>query len=1001
MEEGRKNLVEIDVGKLESYLTSIKDQLSRHDDELKNPVWWSAFKTEIDQVAVLSQKVEHQQLDINIIRDLLANNAEKEKEGRNSNKHSYGGISSGQESESDKKIPILAADVEGLKLLVRRIETQRAIEHNVFSQIRELQRCFRTILHLVDERAPPKALSTLMGVVGSIQPMKQQFNNLLEINEREIKKDILDKVPDMATEMSEKVYKFNRSRERECVPMTEYKKIVSNFERDIKLLNNEVGALSQSAANSGFIAGQRSIKEMIRKRLQIRQRDLLTRWVLHTIAERKIAQVQERRVMSKAMTKCRVVEVNMFQRAFFGRWISRVNMIRSWELYRIRVAKMIKYWISRVKPDIKSYLMRWKSQTILLRSAIVDEEGNPSMDLRFVIPAAQKQLEDLPENDLESKIVVLKQIIGMIGLSHNENDNLVQTLEKDLKRLTLTAENNKFELNNRIDSQAGAVASNLQKYVHKSTIQFGDITTDLELEKNKTSSEFIRVEEDTTRINKKLKSIQETLTEHDNKFDRIMMLQGDMLERLEKLEGGYLSMFEDMKTCTKDSVEANKNANKGLKNMKVLNDHVKDSLTYLDSEFKTFRENSRISTRLVEETSYKHRDLVIQIADMERSVNNRMNDNDNAVQSIQPISATPKELKELCVEFENAAVKGHAQGLNPENILAQDEHLTAELGHFVIRLANQICKATDEKTVEGIISGPQKAPPLHSGEQESARNEMINSFNQIFVRMIREHEDEPGLARAQARVVLHRRFTKALDVAIERLRPGETGNGPAQVQTESSSPSRKGSPVKGSISSSSSKKLGQDVQALSAKYRPTTAPTPNGLPFRETESMGIRMSIKDHNDRSKTDYDWATMSMKGNADQTMSMKNNGDQTTYGETEDKINSSSGQGSRDKKLKHSKSASTVDRHHAERTLSAGAVRHRSAVQHAAVVNRSAGGLPKVTSINKRQNEEIMKVLADSFAASKSIPREAAAILEQDLPEEYMPLQSRKLHARSGNL
>jgi hypothetical protein len=171
----KKALVEVDIGKLEMYLVSIQEQLSRHEDELHNPVWWPAFKAEVDQVAVLGRKVEHQALDINIIRDKLANGSSPGAADASSSSHSpgrsheqtsygatygsYGGNASpshARKAQADPRVDLLAADVEAVKLLVRRIEAQRAVEHTLFSQIRELQRGTRQFQQQLEERAPPE-----------------------------------------------------------------------------------------------------------------------------------------------------------------------------------------------------------------------------------------------------------------------------------------------------------------------------------------------------------------------------------------------------------------------------------------------------------------------------------------------------------------------------------------------------------------------------------------------------------------------------------------------------------------------------------------------------------------------------------------------------------------------------------------------------------------------------------------------------------------------------
>ena len=195
-----KTLVEIDIGKLETYLVSIKEQLTRHEEELHSPVWWAAFKAEVDQVAVLGKKIEHQQLDINILKDLLVSNPVDKNQQKVSGTGSTAGRSTYQSysspshgtndnvKELDKRQQLLAADLESTKILIRRMESQRAQEHLVFSQIRELQRGMRNVSQLLEERAPADALRTLMELVLSFQQIKPLFDNRLTEHEKTLKK---------------------------------------------------------------------------------------------------------------------------------------------------------------------------------------------------------------------------------------------------------------------------------------------------------------------------------------------------------------------------------------------------------------------------------------------------------------------------------------------------------------------------------------------------------------------------------------------------------------------------------------------------------------------------------------------------------------------------------------------------------------------------------------------------------------------------------------------
>lgn len=123
-------VVQIDAVKLDSYLKDIKSQLQKHDDELLNPVWLTNIKPEIDKVSLLARKLEYCQLDINALRDeMLSVNDPHSVEISN--------------SKSLDPLRLLKSEIQGVKLVIRRVELQHASELNVLSELRQIQRTIR------------------------------------------------------------------------------------------------------------------------------------------------------------------------------------------------------------------------------------------------------------------------------------------------------------------------------------------------------------------------------------------------------------------------------------------------------------------------------------------------------------------------------------------------------------------------------------------------------------------------------------------------------------------------------------------------------------------------------------------------------------------------------------------------------------------------------------------------------------------------------------------
>jgi len=1007
----KKAFVEVDIGKLETYLTSIKAQLERHEEELKNPIWWASFKAEIDQVAVIGKKVEHQALDINVIRDMLASQVQDTTSTGSTGKGSgkspgYGNYNNYEspppKTSLERKTELIAADVEAMKLLVRRMEAQTAVEHTVFSQIRELQRATRSILQTIEERAPPEALRTLMELVVSMQKIRPLFDSRLNAQEAAIKQDLFKAFPSIATEISGAVYALNKQKEKECVLQTEYNAKIRKMDQYMLQVRQEMEAYIDESGLKSMAFGKRTLNDVMKRRLTVRQRDLLTRWKEVTLMERAYAQRKQKMKMGHTLAIIQKGMTMLGFRYFFNYWLVRVRTLRTWDCYRVRVTKMIEYWISRVKPDIKVWLLRWKSQTVLRRSQVEDTTHN----LRVHMPAAQKQLVDLPDADLTSKIVVLGESILKVARAHNVAEDWIEEHKKSYVRMGLSIETNKLEANTKIDSQCQAVMTSLSRHTDYAIKSFSALTIRAEQNETLNSQEFTRVDEDAAKLSKKVKIMQDQLVEHDHKFERILLLQGKMLDRLDSLEEKWDSISHKMADCTARSEAASESAESAMNTTHALNKEAKASLFFYDEEFRSMRSAGKIAHKLIEETSFKHRDIMVKLNEMERGINTRLNDADELLIGVQPVIATPAELDEMCAEFELVAIMGHGAGREATDII-DEPHVSLPLAQFVLRLAKQIADRTIQHDVEKAISGPRAAPPMSAGvapEDHDYRAEIIEEFNEEFVKLVRVRDDEPGYARAQARVVLHRRFMSAMKAALNSHLP---------KAIHASSPSRQRSPDK-----IIGERIAQGITALSRsasvllESRPMTspnAPPPKWRPKTETEII-----IQKNDNRSATDYDYYSMMMLEPVHQS----------TNQATKQALGTSSGSGIDNFRLAGTappathhdmavpleiqatqaipapapRQKSILERQQAERSLSAGAVRHRKALidsNSMSAVAAKAAQRSEDTLIlaAAKNNRKVANALSAAFDPAKSIPYERSNTVDMEAKFEN-PLQTRKL-------
>jgi hypothetical protein len=1039
-----KALVEVDIGKLETYLASIKEQLVRHEDELHSPVWWPAFKAEIDQVAVLDRKFEHQQQDINALKDLIINSDNSNSNNNNNNNNTMGDLSSKPQfttynsnsssnnnkqnsSKLEKKTAMLTADLEGMKLLIRRLESQKAAEHNVYGQIRELQRCMRSMQQLVEERAPADALKTLMNLVTNFQTIKPLFDNRLQMSEEYIKKEMLEKAKQISSDISQNTYDMNRSKEILCVPKSEYNVKMMKVHNTIDGVMKELEDFKGGQSTKDFLQGKRTVTEVIKRRMTQRQRDLLTRWKIFTLYERKIANEEKKKYLNNFMSKTKKNLHMCAKYVYFQEWVKRNNMIKSWELYRIRVAKMIQYWISRVKPDIKLWLLRWKSQTVLSRS-MIQRDIDPvtgeeiKINLMDMINEKKKQIQDLPDEDLTSKITVLKETVLNLADDLNTADNYIIEHTKSYNITKKTIESNKDELTRKIENQCAAIMTNLGMHSNSMIVAMSKLRQDFENKTDKDIQIIRRIDEEAESSNIKISKIQATLKDHNNKFDRIFLLQGEMMTRIEKLEENWAGIHGIMSNCIEKSESASNNADDAVNTTSKLNKEVKDSLIFYNDEFISMKKTGKIAHQLVEETAFKHRDIMEKLNEMERSIYNRLNDADDTIHNLKPPEATPEELENLCNEFEQVVIIAFNNGIDAKDVI-NEEHILIPLSEFVIRLAKQMSLIIRKVHVDKAIGGPRLAPPMSDTNGDGDVNgydygndiqsEIITKFDNEFVRLLRQRDDEPGYARAQARVVFHRRFISALNIALKSYIPKES-NGNGSTGKNTYSPGR----ASGGLMTGDFKTLARPVSATMSRSSLNSPPL-NSVPPKWKPKIETDIIIQDDFDRSKTDYDYLSMSIKKDQQKGKSKAS--------EEKSNLNSNSNSNENDNDNERiipkvaamtmmspgftstststsnpymNKTLSMMDRQHLERSSTAptgsssGALRHRTAVSDSHAMKALVKASDKL--IAAKNNKIVVDALTGTFEPSHSIPydRSATNLSLGQSNEDSFPLQSRKL-------
>lgn len=114
----------IDISALESYLVNIKSKISDLEDDIKHPVWWNDFISNMNHVGTIDCKLDQYQLDLNCMKDAIYNTSTN---------------TSTTTSTTINPFNILNNEIEGLKAIVRRIDINLSKDKFFYTQLKTLQ----------------------------------------------------------------------------------------------------------------------------------------------------------------------------------------------------------------------------------------------------------------------------------------------------------------------------------------------------------------------------------------------------------------------------------------------------------------------------------------------------------------------------------------------------------------------------------------------------------------------------------------------------------------------------------------------------------------------------------------------------------------------------------------------------------------------------------------------------------------------------------------------
>ena len=752
----------IDINALDAFMSSVKEKILFLEGEASEPVWFGQLKDEIDAVSALARKLEQCQLDINILRDTI---------------YCAGGDVS--KNPLQDQIKFIAAEMEGLKLLIRRVDIHQSKDRLLYGQIKSLQLQMKRLKTSCDE--------ILEGTL--ISSIKSEFAEDIKYI-RLLVDNTVNSFLKSEQEFDAKVLKMNQS--LHTITHT-LEKVQTLNRRDRKDLDKVIGEAAihdenisklflRQKQNDIIKGGGRTSSLFNRYNLRITTKAFAT-WFNYA----ESVKVYESNLRSeygnmlyKTIIAMRFGQKRMQKR--FDKWVEIMLFERRRDrLLNANIKPIIHYMLMRIKPDVKKYLHLWKRQTVQLR---IQESTELIKELRkkpnyFPDGNYPKQLgRTLTElrGDSYGKFDVINHYIVAILDDQRDIQETSNITRRDIAILHKSIKQSKEELLVIIDqTQAGidmSIANTrkvLDNAVQKMEGDVHDRVTEVNRRIDLNEMKLNRLNSESEKLNVRCDAINE-------KIDRVLLLQGTILARVEKLEERQdrgFSQLDAIDDFVKSSAHKVDVAYTTVGAMEV---KLEASITHYDEKISTLSsETKEINTRI---DSLLCKDEVFDrdISALRHSVDKVERRMKEAVK----LDPHAKELYKLYVKFESQMLHNDSMMVGANEMSSE---VATDVSDFTVRLADHIAATADRDILiqqfvrDGINQNDDKRinADAFTANTLKRRNELVNIFYDQFIALLKEKDPDPGYSKANARIVFHRRFTRALELAMGKTPSIEVG----------------------------------------------------------------------------------------------------------------------------------------------------------------------------------------------------------------------------------
>lgn len=747
-----------------------------------------------DVYDVLLRKLEHCQLDVNILREAIYD------QDRLVDEFSSSQNGLGKDMGYRNQIKLIFSEIEGIRLLLRKIDVNSCKDKNLYKNISNLTRQMKVLGDMCRDIISGNVLNEL----------RQELNNDID----KVKLFIDDSV-NLLHKQEEASQKTTRKLTNDIIELFgSYSDVLVRAKGNSNDIEEIRDSISSSTALYGkhfkhlfYVTGvYNAVKfsDLILRAVRTfdfrRCRVAFTVWLcrnqisIENDADQQLSTDLSHRSISDVIFKM-ISRLPYGRRKILGRflrWKGNIKYLAKIEkLQSSRLVYLIRDWMHLA--TIREYpaFRHWKrcivfdrinEETIASEQVYSDNVLMSAQDRKNVSDKKIRNLQtnlNILQNDSNVQLKVLGNYLGNITKGQFTVDEICSKLRLDVTNQYKAINKVKQECKEMIADANTVAQTSIINYKRSVDKEFNSVREMVAKEVDDVKFKFKLTETKFLDVKKEIFRIDETFRIQNDKLDRILLLQGKINERIDKMEQNNFEGVDTMMESTKLVKAATLDITMCKVDLKEQIDALSAHLPQLESEVKSEIKDlqSNIGKGLADITELQSRDRDFKMVEWTRAISaiDALRGKVNILYENEKLAVedpTPVDLFRVYMEFEEHLLANSLAHMANPNI--EHAQVTRSLSSFANRLAVYVSAHADVEILTRVlgVDGEDKQRDILNENAFARRQCILDEFYREFTHLLKQDDEKnssPGLNKANIRVCFHRRFLNAMNLAMNKI----------------------------------------------------------------------------------------------------------------------------------------------------------------------------------------------------------------------------------------